>query len=139
MTPADAANVLGLLTAAWPNQDMPDRTVDLWLGLLSELDLSDAKEAARTVVRQDQWFPSVARFIQAAEAAKHGRQNREAAHRGLGDGHRPAAPPAQLVEATRQLIAEQAGKKHWHGGPDPCPVCGGTAPALNTPRLREET
>lgn len=132
MTFQDATTVLGLLTAAWPNQDMPAETAELWIGMLSELDVDDAKSSARTVIRNDQWFPSIARFIQVAEAAKHARENRFAAQRGLPSVGRSVPPPQRLIEATRQLLAEQAKKKHWHGGPDPCPVCGGMkSPTVN--------
>lgn len=135
MNDHEAAVVLGVLTAAWPKQDLPDATVDLWLSLLTELDLGDARAAANTVVRQDQWFPAVARFLEVAGAAKRARQHREAEHRGLPDASAVAvAPPAELTEAARRLIAEQRATRHDHHGPDPCPVCGGVA----TPRARRE-
>lgn len=130
MNDTEAANVLGLLNAAWPNSDLPDRTVELWIGLLCEMEMLDAREAAKTVIRQDNWFPSIARFTQTVEAARHARRNREAASRGLPSARwEPSPLPQALIDATRGLIAEQASKKHWHGGPKPCPVCGGIAPS----------
>lgn len=128
MNDHDAAKVLAILGAAWPNQELPDPTVDLWMGLLSDLAYEDGKAAAKTVIKEDTFFPSISRFLQAAQAARHGRENRLAAERGLPSAHRAVPPPERLLKLTRQLLRERSTKKHWHGGPDPCPVCGGIAP-----------
>lgn len=132
MNDQQGAVVLGVLTAAWPKQEMPDPTVDLWLSVLTELHPDDARAAANTVVRNDQWFPSIARFLEAAGVAKRARQCREAEHRGLPSSSAVAVPPPpELTEAARDLIAKQQATKHDHHGPDPCPACGGVA----TPRF----
>lgn len=35
----------------------------------------------------------------------------------------------RLVAAARAVLARRAeAGQHWHGGPDPCPVCGGRKP-----------
>lgn len=34
-------------------------------------------------------------------------------------------PPADILAACRELLARQRAIKHWHGGPDRCPSCGG--------------
>lgn len=127
MNRRDVAAVLGILTAAWPNQTLPEQTVAVWMDMLADLDPADAQQAARTLVKTEQWFPSIARFRNEAQAAAHARQNRRAATHGLPGHHRPAPPPPALVEAARALLDEQSTKKHWHGGPAPCPVCGGMA------------
>lgn len=125
MNDDQSVEILAVLTAAWPNQELTTQTAQLWLGMLAELHPDDAMQAAKGVVRQDHWFPPIARFLQLAEAARHGRQIRASEHRGLGTGRATAPPPPALLEATRGLLAEQQSKRHWHGGPNPCPVCGG--------------
>jgi hypothetical protein len=127
VTRDEATQVLAILSAAWPNQQVSRETAQLWLGMLAELDQRDAMAAARDAVRQDQWFPTIARFLQLAEARKHGRRNREATERGLPSAHRAAPPNPELMKATRRLIAERQGQHHNHHGPGPCPVCGGVA------------
>jgi ribosomal protein L37AE/L43A len=39
---------------------------------------------------------------------------------------------AKAVDAAWAALAERGTKKHRHGGPDPCPVCGGGPPLSNT-------
>lgn len=117
--------MLGVLTAAWPDKDLPRETVELWLGMLAGLDYSDAKDAALDIVRQDQWFPSIARFLQQAEVHAHGRRNRMAAERGIEPSHRSVPPPPELLEASHRLLSEMGGTQHDHHGPRPCPKCGG--------------
>lgn len=128
MNDLEAATVFGLLTAAWPDKQLPDETIDLWLEMAANVDAADAEDAARQIIREDQWFPSVARFLQMAEAKAHARRNRNADTRGISTGHRAAPPPKQLLDAARHLIKEQGTKRHDHSGPAPCPVCGGIAP-----------
>lgn len=132
MTPHQATQVIAALTAAWPTHDMPDDTMRLWVGLLADVDQGDAMEAARTVVKEDRFFPPISRFLQLAEERCHARRNREATERGL-----PRQPPqrvspermTQILGGLRaQLAARRGAGGHWHGGPNPCPVCGGMAP-----------
>lgn len=47
--------------------------------------------------------------------------------------HRNSTPPepdeafAHLVRINRVLHDLTVQGEHWHGGPNPCPICGGTA------------
>lgn len=135
MNDTDALKVLSLLTAAWPNYEPPDNATELWISILADVHPEDGKAAALDVVRGEKWFPSIARFLEAAQVHKRARQVREAEHRGLPDTTaEPVGPPKALVDATRQLIAQRGLKRHDHHGPDPCPVCGALPPS-NTQRL----
>lgn len=128
MNDTDAATLLSLLTAAWPNQAIPDHTTDLWLGLLAELELNDAKTAAKTVIREDMWFPPISRFLAAVDAAKHARRNREAMLYGLPDPGVRVPDRArfdQIIANLRSQLADRGSRDHDHRGPKPCPVCGG--------------
>lgn len=129
MNARDTAAVLGILSAAWPNQAITAETASVWRDILADIESADAMHAARALVKREHWFPSIAQFRSEAEAHAHARRNKRAASHGLPaspqtptpDGHR------RFVEAARQMLAEQRGKRHWHGGPQPCPVCGGMA------------
>lgn len=134
MNAKEASSVLAALSAAWPSHDMPEDTVRLWVGLLADVELPDAMAAARVVVKQDRFFPPISRYLQECEAQSHGRRNRLAAERGLPRNHQTVAPPPRLVAMLRDTLAQQRTANHWHGGPDPCPICGGMAPTVTTAR-----
>lgn len=126
MNDEQAARIFNLLVTAWPDKELPDETIDLWIEMIDDLDYADAQAAAKDIVRHDQWFPTVARFRQQCEVHASRRRHKAAADRGLPQGGF-VQPPQALLNATRQMLAERAKlPKHWHGGPGPCPVCGGT-------------
>lgn len=61
-------------------------------------------------------------------------------------GHRdnpidPATFKAVLGSLREQLesIGAHAPKGHWHGGPDPCPICGGIRPDLQRHQTKRNT
>lgn len=131
MNSQEAGDVLSALTAAWPNQNLPRETVQLWIGVIAKLDLNDAMAGAWTVVREDTWFPSVARYLAAVKAAQHARANREAASRGLPSPGRRVPDRArfdEFVSGCRDQLAARGTRGHDHRGPEPCPVCGGMPP-----------
>jgi hypothetical protein len=129
MNENQAAQVLAAMGAAWPNHDMPEETIRLWLGLMADVNVEDAMPAVKLIVREDRFFPPISRFMQVCEERAHARRNREAAERGLPNAPRPTVSPdrmKQLAHGLReQLDARRGAGKHWHGGPNPCPICSG--------------
>ena len=121
----ETAAVLGILAATWPNQTITEQTAAVCMDFLADIDPADAMHAARTLAKREHWFPSIAQFRNEAEAKAHARRNARAATHGIGVAFRAVPPPPALMDAARQLLTEMKGKKHWHGGPHPCPVCGG--------------
>jgi hypothetical protein len=59
---ADAVRVLDLLLAAYPNVELEEPTMALWVGALSHLDADDANAAVRQVIAESDFFPSIAKF-----------------------------------------------------------------------------
>jgi hypothetical protein len=45
----------------------------------------------------------------------------------------PIPPPPDILEQLWQALADSSARNHWHGGPEPCPVCGGT-PTVHGPK-----
>jgi hypothetical protein len=125
MTPQDTAAILGILSAAWPNQTITAQTAAVWRDMLTDLDPDDAMHAARALIKQEHWFPSIARFRLEADTHAHARRNKEAAARGLSPGHHATSPPPQVMADLRTHLTEQSTKKHDHHGPEPCSKCGG--------------
>lgn len=132
MNDIEAAQVFAVLRAAWPDKDIPAETIELWMELAEQVDVRDAQPAALQIVREDQWWPTIARFLEVCRVHERRRLGHEAQRRGLG---RPGGvePPAGLVAAARRVLADREGlPSHWHGGPGPCRVCGGVRPPSST-------
>jgi hypothetical protein len=116
-------------------------------------------ETARRIVNEDQRFPSIARFREAAGAIAPRREESRWAGAsacpicaGVGlvedaqgrpftcnctsygvmpveERPRGTDQTPRLVAAAREVLARRGRLgQHWHGGPDPCPVCGGRRP-----------
>ncbi|HEV2928406.1 MAG TPA: replicative helicase loader/inhibitor [Propionibacteriaceae bacterium] len=126
MTPQETARLMGVFAAAWPNQEISRDTVELWSGMLERVNVEHAMAAAKVLIRNENWLPTIAKFLQAVETEASYQRARLARTRGLPGARTVSAPPNRaLMAATRGMLAEQRSKKHWHGGPDPCPACGG--------------
>ena len=69
MNSQEAAQVLGMLTAAWPGKELPDATIALWAEQMRDVSVESGMEAARLLTRVDRFFPSYARFRETAFAA----------------------------------------------------------------------
>jgi hypothetical protein len=133
----NATAVLGVLSAAWPNQDVSEQTATVWMEMLDAVEVEDAMTAARKLVRTSHWFPSIAQFLNETHAEEHARRNRHAARYGLPRNHQTVPPPPRLLAACRELLEEMKGKRHDHHGPAPCPVCGGINPNPKDRKNRE--
>jgi len=60
----ETAEILGYLSAAFPKNEMFEETVTVWSDQLVNVDFEVAQKTAKNVVAADQWFPTVARFLE---------------------------------------------------------------------------
>lgn len=70
MNPNEAAQVLHVLTSAWPWAEWPDSTIELWMVALAPHDREHAVTAARRAVRELDRPPTIAWFHHAAVAER---------------------------------------------------------------------
>lgn len=63
MTPAEAGRVLALLAANWPSLAIGDDTTAVWLAELERIGFDAGQAAAITIIRTEEWFPPLARFL----------------------------------------------------------------------------
>lgn len=134
---ADGAKlVIRYLCSAYPNQQIADGTVAVWCEHLAGQTVEDAMNAAKRLVRSTRWFPSVAEFL---ECCRLERELREAnfvraeltAPKESAEQRKRVAE--RFMAVCRESVASRNKKQHWHGGPDPCPVCGGMKPQPTRP------
>lgn len=74
MNAQDAAAVLYHLSLGWPHYRFNDDTAALWAQHLADVERRDAELATEEIIRTDERFPSIARFLAVCQAkAKLGR------------------------------------------------------------------
>jgi hypothetical protein len=65
MQPREVAEILGYLSAAFPKHDLPQETVAVWCDQFASTDFELARDAAKQIVAEDDWFPTIHRFREA--------------------------------------------------------------------------
>lgn len=133
MDRTDAAAVLDELMAGYPWSDMDQLARLNWVEAIEDsgADPGRGKEIARRWSRTHEKFPSLAEFlavitphvyIQPPDDPDELRVSPALAHK-LSRAWRDAL--AAVDEKIAQAGAHRGVAGHWHGGPDPCPLCGG--------------
>lgn len=107
MTRDEAIGVLRVMTAAWPNANLGDDTVELWIEYLDTVGHAEARTAASELVLSEQWMPTVARFRETIIAhRRHAAERDRFARRALPSGEYetpPEAGPARVAELRATL------------------------------------
>lgn len=125
MNVQETAAVIAYFGAAFPTFDPSDDTVDVWVAEVGDIDPADAGDAMRHLVRTCDFPPTIAKFRMACKEI--GLRRRQGRYQALEMARHPW--PDELVEEIKRMSSTAAKRKHWHGGPNPCPVCGGMKPA----------
>lgn len=68
MNTQQTAQVLALLSAAYPSASIPEATAMLWADEMANRDPEVCMTAARRIAREDTRFPSIARFLEMVRA-----------------------------------------------------------------------
>lgn len=142
MNRADADQVLAILSAPHGFTTEAD-TMEVWYqAALERCDAELATAVAVRLVECEERFPTPARFNKERSTIERERwaaeQERMRTAAGLAEQQGLPAPglesPAEqrlkFIREIRGMLAQQQSNltQHWHGGPDPCPVCGGLNP-----------
>jgi hypothetical protein len=109
VTQNEAAQILAVLTAAYPNSPADEATATLWVNSLATADYTVAQDVVLDVVRTIAWWPSIAEFNGLMTA-----RNRELARTGQG------APTSRITSALR---CDGHGFIDRGHGLEPCPTC----------------
>lgn len=131
----ESAQLLAIMAAPHP-WDVPDDQAEVWhRAALERVDFELGLEAAVRLVETMEKMPTPAAFnamVTTIGRERYAEQRQLAAQ---SEG-RLLDPGTGLTDKVRQVIADlrasfataNGTRGHWHGGPDPCPVCGGVAP-----------
>lgn len=134
MTEDEAREVVAFIAATY-NRPVDQAQVAGWYhAALRDVGQPEAMTVAVELLNTSEFMPTPAAFQRvrteiARSAYVAERDALAAAERALPSGE-PVTSPAEFFSAMRSMLALQRANlgKHWHGGPAPCPVCGGMSP-----------
>jgi hypothetical protein len=139
VTPDTAEGLVDKLMAAFPRFDWTDETIDLYARCLEPVYVELGDHAVHRAITTLDSVPTVRWLLDTARAEGR-RIGRE--HTDPQDGDEAFNADPAVAQRVRGLYVEacaridqratRVGKgdsAHWHGGPDPCPVCGGQVPS----------
>jgi hypothetical protein len=140
MERTDALSVIARLMASWPSKQWSDPEVEMWLEDLAAWTVEEGMAATQACRRALDFSPSWAEFYTSLGDARR-LQNRTIYTREL------TRPGVMTREANREAVklirswyadSDKRRGEHWHGGPEPCPVCGGQRPAHLSGTVRQQ-
>lgn len=70
MTEPEVAELLGILVAAYPNQQINPQTVSVYTMALADLDAGEALQAVRRILAESRFFPTIAEIRQDVTRAR---------------------------------------------------------------------
>ncbi len=65
MTRAETLKLMAVLTAAYPNRELPQETVELYCQFLADLPYPETEAAVKRHIMTNQWFPTIAEIRKA--------------------------------------------------------------------------
>lgn len=135
MTPEQADRVLDALIAGFPRHGLDAAGRITWSDAIrdSSADFDRAQETAYRWPRTHEWFPSLAEFLTVvAPRLRCVSDEPEDPDKWLPapDVGRRMIAELRVALAKKQHPSGRGLDGHWHGGPDPCPTCGGMNPKL---------
>lgn len=106
MTADEARQVLAYMANVWPNTQLDEPQVAVWLETLAPMSPAHARAAARTLKAQSQFFPSHALFLETAAAIRRAQEHADSATRGLPVSSERVSPDAFRagLEAARATL-----------------------------------
>jgi len=126
MRPNEVAQIVGRLRAAFPSARTEDATALVWAEELAPIDLGVAMAATRRWIQEEEWFPTLAKFLELCRSEALAAQKRSL-DRHPGPCH--ACGGASWIEESRgtgysdEIVLTPSSSERWL----PCQACNGPA------------
>ena len=65
MTKKEALQILKILSAAYPNQKLPDDSVEIYCHAIQELDFAETRQVVARHIKTQKWFPAISEIYNA--------------------------------------------------------------------------
>lgn len=117
MTKDEFGSLMDYMTATWPRHQLTPEQVAAWGLRVQSFDARDARAAVDALALTDEFFPSIARFVETCQCAARARMAEEGP-RQLEEDTGPPLPRQEqaeharaAVEAMRRTLAAQRNKE----------------------------
>jgi hypothetical protein len=107
---ATTAQVFAVFASAWPRHEVTEPTLNLWAHQIGHLPEAVALEAAVTIVRTSEWWPSIRRFVEVANGVSQRRSRSE--HLALPEARDVELGKSKIAEIRQNVAEIVAEKKH---------------------------
>jgi hypothetical protein len=126
MNRQEAAWLLATLAAPYPGEPFTDDAAEVWYNsTLHNRDIDEAMTIVERLIASKEFRPTPAVFNEELRTARQHQAIAAAAVPALDAPRTSTHPAAEVIEELRRTLADTSKRNHWHGGPKPCPVCGG--------------
>lgn len=75
LTSRETAAVLALMASAWPNSAVDENRARVWTSALDDIHGEDGFAAAKLLIKNSKWFPTIAEFIETSAACRRRRSD----------------------------------------------------------------
>lgn len=135
ITADEIVTVVEYFGAAWPWAEWSEPTMAVWIDGLADpalnVDGAVALHVARRCARKWDRPGSMAEFLSEYRTEV---ERRKPTTRAIEAAPTDRQGYQRYLAAAREAITRSADNRHWHGGPEPCEVCGGLAGTIGDQR-----
>jgi hypothetical protein len=119
MNDSEFKSFIATMASIWPDHKLPEDQVLRWKDNTRLMRYEQGVEVVSTLERSSKFWPSFAEFHQTWRSLFLQPVISEA------EQYAGPTPEGRAVAAQigRMLIEARPKQPHWHGGPDPCPIC----------------
>lgn len=111
MTGNEVTSLLAYMSAAWPASEITENTARVWAKHLSAVPAEDALGAADVLIRDSEFFPSVAKFMEVVRPIMRRRSQQAELAPSPDDGRFPTNEEVRkIIAETKRIIAEKRAK-----------------------------
>lgn len=136
MTSDETDLMLEMMGHIWPNSNVPTEHIIRWRSHFATIGLDVAIEIVERLEKETDFWPTWSQF----------HKHLYSAQMMLPEVKKPTFNPvtpeeranvARLIVEMKDALKVSGVGSHWHGGPAPCPVCGGLNPDIAWARRDE--
>jgi hypothetical protein len=129
MEKAEVNKCLEIMASLWPNSIPDDLGLQRWRGHMTTIEEDVVLEIIDKLEAHQDFWPTWHQFHALLFPTMQNPAFKQPLFNPVTKEER--ANVSKLIGMMKDTLAENPNQgRHWHGGPNPCPVCGGINPDL---------